>query len=47
VIRDTRSEGNRKQKIGLLFEEQVGAVALNYNVIDATTQIEDRRKNPK
>lgn len=44
VIRDTRSEGARKQRVGVLIEEEAGAVALDNNLIDAKTRIEDRRK---
>ena len=44
VIRDTRSEGEQKQKVGVLIEEEAGAVALDNNLIDAKTKIEDRRK---
>ena len=47
VIRDTRSERGRQQKVGVLIEEQVGAVALDNNLIDAKTKIEDRRKGAR
>jgi len=47
VIRDTRSEGERKQKVGVLIEEAAGAVALDNNTIDAKTKIEDRRKGTR
>ena len=44
VIRDTRSEGEQRQKVGVLIEEEAGTVALDNNVIDAKTTVEDRRK---
>jgi len=44
VIRDTRSENDRKQKVGVLIEEEAGTVALDNNLIDANTKVEDRRK---
>ncbi|MBI2929728.1 MAG: right-handed parallel beta-helix repeat-containing protein [Verrucomicrobia bacterium] len=47
VIRDTRSEGERKQKVGVLIEEAAGAVALDNNTIDAKTKIDDRRKGTR
>ena len=47
VIRDTRSENDRKQKVGVLIEEEAGAVALDNNVIEAKTKIEDRRKGTR
>jgi hypothetical protein len=43
VIRDTRSEGARKQRVGVLIEEKAGAVVLDNNLIETQTKIEDRR----
>jgi hypothetical protein len=44
VIRDTRKAGERKQIVGVLIEEKVGAIELDNNSIEAGTQVEDRRK---
>jgi hypothetical protein len=44
LIRDTRREGERKQVVGVLIEEEAGPVVLENNVIEAKTRIEDRRK---
>ena len=44
IIRDTRSGGARKQVVGVLIEENAGAITLNDNSIDAGTKVEDRRK---
>ncbi|MBI4604421.1 MAG: right-handed parallel beta-helix repeat-containing protein [Planctomycetes bacterium] len=44
VIRDTRGEGQRKQVVGVLIEEEAGRVVLKDNVIEAETKVEDRRK---
>jgi parallel beta-helix repeat protein len=44
VIRDTREGSERKQTTGILIEEKAGAVALDKNEIEATTEIDDRRK---
>jgi hypothetical protein len=44
VIRDTRNAGERKQTVGVLIEEKVGAIELDNNSIDAGTKVEDRRK---
>ena len=47
VIRDTRSEADRTQTVGILVEETVGPVDLGTNTIEAGTAIDDRRsKNP-
>ena len=43
VIRDTRPEGARTQKVGILIEERVGALTLVDNTIEAETPIVDRR----
>jgi hypothetical protein len=45
AIRDTRKAGERKQTVGVLIEEKVGAIELDDNSIEAGTQVEDRRKN--
>ena len=47
VIRDTRTGAERKQTVGVLFEEKVGDVALDKNVIDADHKVDDRRKTKK
>jgi len=44
LIRDTRSETEQKQKVGVLIEEDAGIVTLDNNVIETKTKIEDRRK---
>jgi hypothetical protein len=44
VIRDTRKAGERKQTVGVLIEEKVGAIELDNNSIEAGTKVEDRRK---
>lgn len=43
VVRDTRASGERTQTVGVLLEEQVGAIDLKSNQIDAPTPLEDRR----
>ena len=43
VIRDTRPEGSQTQTVGILIEEQAGAVVLEGNTIEAKTKIDDRR----
>jgi len=47
VIRDTRTGAERKQTVGVLFEERVGDVALDKNEIDANNKVDDRRKTKK
>ncbi|MEK6258329.1 MAG: right-handed parallel beta-helix repeat-containing protein [Planctomycetota bacterium] len=44
VIRDTRPEGGRKQTVGVLIEEEAGAVVLDNNSVKADTNVDDRRK---
>jgi hypothetical protein len=44
IIRDTRPVGARKQTVGIRIEEGAGEVTLENNQIDATTKIEDQRK---
>lgn len=43
VIRDTRKAGERKQTVGMLIEEKVGAIELDNNSIEAGTKVDDRR----
>jgi parallel beta-helix repeat protein len=45
TIRDTRSEDERKQTIGVLIEERAGPIVLEENAIEATSPVEDRRKS--
>lgn len=45
VIRDTRPAADRKQLVGIHIEEDAGPLLLESNVIDAVTQVQDRRKN--
>ena len=47
TIRDTRDMRKRTQTIGVLFEEQVGDVALDSNLIEAEMPLEDRRRKEK
>lgn len=44
VIRDTRPEGDRRQKIGIQFEEKVGPVSAEGNAIEAPVKVKDQRK---
>ena len=44
VIRDTRQAGERRQQVGIRLEEKVGEVKLEGNKIEATTPLEDKRK---
>jgi hypothetical protein len=43
IIRDTRSESERKQTVGVLIEEKAGNVVLENNSIEAANQIVDKR----
>jgi parallel beta-helix repeat protein len=43
VIRDTRSESDRTQTVGILVEEQVGPIQIGSNRIEAGTAVDDRR----
>ncbi len=45
VIRDTRSESDRTQTVGILVEEQVGPIQIGSNRIEAGTAVDDRRKS--
>ena len=45
-VRDTRSGDARRQTIGIRLEEQVGAVVLEDNQIEAPTAVDDRRRSP-
>ena len=45
TIRDTRDQGERRQRVGILIEPQVGQLTLVDNTIDAEVPIEDRRKD--
>ena len=44
VIRDTRQGSERKQTVGVLIEEEAGAIVLDKNEIEAGTAVDDRRK---
>jgi len=44
IIRDTRSESERKQTVGIRLDEKVGAVTLEGNQVDATKLLADERK---
>jgi parallel beta-helix repeat protein len=44
TIRDTRPDGKRTQKTGILIEERAGDVALDGNRIEASEPIDDRRE---
>ena len=44
IIRDTRSPEARKQSVGIRIEEEAGEVRLEGNQIEASTKIDDRRK---
>lgn len=43
TIRDTRAGAERRQTVGIRLEEQVGAVTVESNRIEAVTAVEDRR----
>ncbi|MEW6236550.1 MAG: right-handed parallel beta-helix repeat-containing protein [Candidatus Omnitrophota bacterium] len=43
-IRDTRAKDKQTQTVGIIIEEKAGEAALEDNVIEAETQIDDRRK---
>ncbi len=44
TIRDTRPSAEQKQRVGIRLEPDAGPVQLVGNTIEATTQIEDKRK---
>jgi hypothetical protein len=44
TIRDTRPAGGQTQKVGIQLDDKVGAVRLEGNSIEASTQIRDDRK---
>jgi len=44
AIRDTRSQSQRMQTVGILIEKRVGSVRLNQNQIEAGVPIEDHRE---
>jgi parallel beta-helix repeat protein len=44
VIRDTRPGSEKRQRVGIQLEENVGGVALEKNAIEAATVLEDKRK---
>ncbi len=46
IIRDTRPAADRKQKVGIRFDEKVGPVQLEGNEIDAPKLLADDRKTP-
>ncbi|MBZ0258962.1 right-handed parallel beta-helix repeat-containing protein, partial [bacterium] len=43
IIRDTRPDGEKTQKTGILIEESVGNIQLGENKIEAETPIIDKR----
>ncbi|MBX3734591.1 MAG: right-handed parallel beta-helix repeat-containing protein [Verrucomicrobiae bacterium] len=43
IIRDTRPEAERRQRVGIRLDEQVGVVVTEENRIEAETAVEDRR----
>jgi hypothetical protein len=45
IVRDTREKGHKTQIVGIAIEENVGAVTLDGNQIDAQVPVDDRR-NP-
>jgi hypothetical protein len=47
VIRDTRAGSLRTQTVGIVVEERVGPVKVGTNPIEATTVIDDRRREVK
>jgi Right handed beta helix region len=47
IIRETRQGTERKQTVGVVIEEKVGAVALENNAIEAATTVDDRRRKAK
>lgn len=46
LIRDTRTGSDRRQTVGILLEEKVGAVVSEGNRIEAETPLQDRRSVP-
>jgi parallel beta-helix repeat protein len=44
IIRDTRAPEERKQSVGIRIDEQAGEIVLEGNRIEASTEVEDRRK---
>ena len=44
VIRDTRSESDRTQTVGILVEPRVGPIQVGSNRIEASTAVDDRRE---
>ncbi len=44
TIRDTRPSSERRQRVGIQLEENVGGVALERNTIETATTLEDKRK---
>jgi len=44
IIRDTRSESERKQTVGIRLDEKVGAVTLDGNQVEASKLLADERK---
>jgi parallel beta-helix repeat protein len=47
VIRDTRAGSSQTQTVGILVEDRVGAVKLGTNRIEASTIIDDRRREAR
>ncbi len=43
IIRDTRPDGEKTQKTGILIEETVGNIQLGKNKIEAETPVNDKR----
>jgi parallel beta-helix repeat protein len=44
AIRDTRTQSERMQTVGILIEKRVGSVQMGQNQIDAGVRVEDRRE---
>ncbi len=45
TIRDTRPQGEQRQRVGIRIEPDAGPIQLLGNTIQASTQIEDKRKD--
>ena len=44
MIRDTREGSQRTQTVGILVEDRVGPVEIGTNRIEASTAVDDRRR---
>jgi hypothetical protein len=47
VVRDTRAGSSQTQTVGILVEDRVGALKVGTNRIEASTVIDDRRREVK